>query len=180
MLGSMFTDPSGGAMPLGSHGDYEKKTFSVPAEVAKAARLGLKLREEFGRGGTDVGIARARQLSKGSPKVSLRDIVYIHSYFQRHAVDKLWQKDPPSNGRIAWLLWGGDPGRVWATRIYNEEVGRKPKSKKKPSRSRFDDPFEPSSSVIDVAREHRSEILETAGVFAGGLLIGAVIGAAWK
>jgi hypothetical protein len=100
--------------------------------------------------------------------VTLRDIVYIHSYFQRHAVDKLWQRDPPSNGWIAWLLWGGDAGREWATKIYEREVGRKPKSKKKRSRSRFDDPFDPSSSVIDVVRENRSQIAETVGLFAGG------------
>lgn len=176
----MLTEASAGAMPLGSHGDYAEMTFDVPASVAKAARLGLKLRKEYNRGGTDVGIARAKQLSKGSPKVTLRDIVYIHSYFQRHAVDKLWQRDPPSNGWIAWLLWGGDAGREWATKIYEREVGRKPKSKKKRSRSRFYDPFDPSSSVIDVVRENRSQIAETVGLFAGGLLVGAVIGAVWK
>jgi hypothetical protein len=176
----MITDPSAGAMPLGSHGDYESKTFDVPSSVAKNARLGMKLRKEYGRGGTEVGLALARQLSKGSPRVSLRDIVYIHSYFQRHAVDKLWQRDPPSNGWIAWLLWGGDAGREWATKIYDKEIGRKPKVKKKRGRSRFDDSFEPSSSVIDVVRDNQSQIVETVGIFAGGLIVGSVIGAVWR
>ena len=42
------------------------------------------------------------------------------SYFARHEVDKQGQgwnqgeEGYPSAGRIAWALWGGDPGRTWA------------------------------------------------------------------
>ena len=44
----------------------------------------------------------------------------MHSYFSRHEVDKQGQgfspgeEGYPSAGRIAWALWGGDPGQSWA------------------------------------------------------------------
>ena len=93
-----------------------------PATVAKAAEKGLKLREQFGRGGTDVGVRRAEQLSKRAA-VSAEDITAISSYFKRHAVDKdakahAWGDDKdPSAGYIAWLLWGGDAGERWADKV---------------------------------------------------------------
>jgi hypothetical protein len=92
------------------------KTFTPPIEVARAAAEGLRLRREYGRGGTAVGVARARDLSNRRP-VSLRTLQRMRSYFARHAVDARavgWGKD--SAGWIAWLLWGGDAGREWATR----------------------------------------------------------------
>lgn len=91
----------------------------APADVARAARRGLELRDRFGRGGTDVGVKRARQLADGKP-VSDDDIKAISSYFKRHAVDKeakvhRWgDEDDPSAGYVAWLLWGGDAGERWA------------------------------------------------------------------
>lgn len=97
-----------GARPIGSFGDYARITFPVPAAAARAAKEGLRLRAEYGRGGTDVGIDRAKQLSTAKA-VTLRDIVHIRSYFARHIVDNLDQKNPPSNGWIAWQLWGGWP-----------------------------------------------------------------------
>ena len=91
-----------------------KPTYAMAAN----ARRGLKLREKFGRGGTEVGVARARQLiARDDLKVS--DIKAMHGYFARHAVDKdakthKWDSDTdPSAGFIAWLLWGGDAGQEW-------------------------------------------------------------------
>lgn len=107
-----------GARPLGSVGKHAPIAFSVPAEVAAAARDGLRLRSEYGRGGTDVGIDRAKQLSTPGAKVTLRDVVYIRSYFARHAVDNLNERNPPSNGWIAWQLWGGFAGQRWAEKSY--------------------------------------------------------------
>jgi hypothetical protein len=97
-----------GARPIGSVGNYAPIMFSVPKQAADAALDGLRLRERYRRGGTDVGRDRAIQLST-KPMVTLRDVIYIRSYFARHAVDNLDQKDPPSNGWIAWQLWGGWP-----------------------------------------------------------------------
>jgi len=87
-----------------------------PAEVAAAAKKGLELREKFRRGGTSAGAHRARQLSERRP-LSLRTIVAMSAYFARHQVDKVskshdWGDEAdPSAGYVAWLLWGGEPGR---------------------------------------------------------------------
>ena len=96
-------------------------SFSPPADVRANAKRGLELREEHGRGGTAVGVARARDLSNGS-NISLDTIKRMASYFARHEVDKQgegWGKD--SAGYIAWLLWGGDAGKRWVTSILREE-----------------------------------------------------------
>lgn len=96
----------------------------VPNESMKEeAQRGLDWRKEFGRGGTDVGIARARDIVNG---VNLSDdtIGRMVSYFARHEVDKeaegfrVGEKGYPSNGRIAWALWGGDAGKTWSENEY--------------------------------------------------------------
>ena len=94
--------------------------FSPPAEVRANAKRGLELRKKYNRGGTEVGVARARDLSNGAT-ISLDTVKRMVSYFARHEVDKQgegWGKD--SAGYIAWLLWGGDAGRAWANRIAKE------------------------------------------------------------
>lgn len=79
----------------------------------------MRLREKFGRGGTEVGVRRAQQLAARDP-VSEADVKSMHSFFARHEVDKQgqsheWNSDTdPSAGFIAWLLWGGDAGKAWA------------------------------------------------------------------
>lgn len=91
--------------------------FIPPVEVARYAAEGLRLRRKWKRGGTPVGIARARDLRNRRP-LSKRTILRMASYFARHEVDKRGRDfgNPahPSNGLIAWLLWGGDPGKRWA------------------------------------------------------------------
>lgn len=91
-----------------------------PTNAMKAeARRGLDWRKEFGRGGTEIGVARARDIVNGKdlPRATIARMV---SYFARHEVDKQgkgWtpgEEGYPSAGRIAWALWGGDPGKTWA------------------------------------------------------------------
>lgn len=91
--------------------------FTPTQKMAANAKRGLKLRDKFDRGGTDVGVKRAHQLADRK-SVSAADVKSMHSYFARHSVDKDakgWgdAKDP-SAGYIAWLLWGGDDGKKWA------------------------------------------------------------------
>lgn len=90
-----------------------------PADVAREAARGLELRRLHKRGGTEVGVERARGLVAREP-VDLPNLRKIRSYFARHEIDKRgrdWSnKERPSAGYIAWLLWGGEPGRAWATR----------------------------------------------------------------
>ena len=101
---------------------YDHIDFSPPAGVRSEAQKGLDWRAEFNRGGTAVGVARARDLSNGtniSPDTAKR----MASYFARHEVDKQgegWSPGEdgfPSAGRIAWALWGGDPGQAWANKL---------------------------------------------------------------
>jgi hypothetical protein len=91
-----------------------------PDAVSKNAEKGLDLRRRFKRGGTDVGVARARDL-KNRVRLSPDTIGRMASYFARHEVDKrapgFGSDDDPSAGYIAWLLWGGDEGRAWADKM---------------------------------------------------------------
>ena len=87
-----------------------------PTEGMKVeAQKGLDWREEFGRGGTRVGAVRARQIVAGE-NLSDDTIKRMFSFFSRHEVDKqaegfnAGEEGYPSNGRIAWALWGGDAG----------------------------------------------------------------------
>lgn len=97
-----------------------------PLAVAKEATKGLALRDKFGRGGTEVGIARARDL-KNRRTLTPETIMRMVSYFARHEVDKrgkdFYNQDRPSNGYIAWQLWGGDVGRVWAEKVKKQLRG---------------------------------------------------------
>lgn len=87
--------------------------------MAKEAQRGLDWRKEFKRGGTQVGVTRANQLVNRE-NLSESTVKRMHSYFSRHEVDKEAQgfrpgeEGYPSAGRIAWALWGGDPGQTWA------------------------------------------------------------------
>ena len=100
-------------------------TYTPTAEIAAQARKGLEWRDEYNRGGTEVGVARARDLSNRRP-LSEETVRRMKAYFDRHEVDKQgtgWSEGSegfPSAGRIAWLLWGGDPGRSWANRIVEQ------------------------------------------------------------
>jgi hypothetical protein len=94
----------------------------IPTQkMAAQAKKGLALREQFNRGGTEVGVKRAQQIVDGGP-MSDADVKSMHSYFARHEIDKqakahAWGDDKdPSAGYIAWLLWGGEAGRDWADR----------------------------------------------------------------
>ena len=99
----------------------EIKTTPSDGMVAEAKR-GLEWREEHGRGGTEVGVARARDISNRK-ELSLETVKRMVSYFARHEVDKQGEgfspgeEGYPSAGRIAWALWGGDAGKTWANNI---------------------------------------------------------------
>lgn len=96
-----------------------------PAHVVATARRSLSWVQELRRGGTEVGRQMARKIVKG--RLTRRDVARMAAYFPRHEVDKDgkdWGNlKRPSNGRIAWGLWGdnGDGrGRAWAEREANK------------------------------------------------------------
>jgi len=97
--------------------------MAKPTEGMKVeAEKGLDWREEFGRGGTRIGAVRARQIVAGE-NLSDDTIKRMYSFFSRHEVDKQaegfssGEDGYPSNGRIAWALWGGDAGFTWSKRL---------------------------------------------------------------
>ena len=111
--------------------------------MAAEAKRGLDWRAEYNRGGTEVGVARARDLVN-KRELSAETVRRMVSYFARHEVDKQGEgfsqgeEGYPSAGRIAWALWGGDVGKTWANaknrqlnRIDEEKQGRKPMIEKK-------------------------------------------------
>jgi len=97
-------------------------TYKPTQGMRDEAERGLAWRSEFGRGGTAVGIARARDIvnDKDLSEVTVKR---MYSFFSRHEVDKQaegfsqGEDGYPSNGRIAWALWGGDAGYSWSKRI---------------------------------------------------------------
>ena len=89
------------------------------------AKKGIAWRKEFNRGGTRIGATRASQII-AKEKLSPSTVRRMFSFFSRHESDKAAQgfrvgeKGYPSNGRIAWALWGGDAGFSWSTKVRNQ------------------------------------------------------------
>lgn len=101
-------------------------SYVTSAAMRREARQGLAWRREFNRGGTAIGVARARTLAAGQ-RIPLDTVKRMHSFFSRHRVDL----DAPSNsnpndlgypgaGLIAWKLWGGHAAASWARRIVED------------------------------------------------------------
>lgn len=101
---------------------YSHIDFTPPAGARKQAEQGLALRREHGRGGTAVGIARARDIANGV-NLSPSTVRRMKAFFDRHASDskaegfRRGEKGYPSNGKIADLLWGGPAGYAWAKKV---------------------------------------------------------------
>ena len=113
----------------GKSEEYAKKEKSgnyKPNQGMKGnAKRGLELRKKHGKGGTSVGVARARDIMNGKD-LSFSTVKRMHSFFSRHAGNEEGGEDDA--GYIAWLLWGGDSGRNWARSIV--ESNRKSKNSK--------------------------------------------------
>jgi len=97
-----------------------EKAFKPPAGAVAAAKRALKKRAEASpsnRGGTAVGLARARNIAAGK-SLPLATVKRMASFFARHAVDKkgsTWNSY--GKGRKAWDLWGGNAAAAWAKSI---------------------------------------------------------------
>lgn len=81
-----------------------------PKAVQQVAEGALEDRAKHGRGGTAVGVARARDLANGKG-ISLETLKRMRSFFARHDVNP--RDDKTSAASIAWRLWGGSAGRQW-------------------------------------------------------------------
>jgi hypothetical protein len=119
-------------------------TYSPTSGMKAAARRALKWKEE-GKAtgaGTPVGWGRATDIVNGSA-MSLDTVKRMYSFFSRHEVDKKGKdfnnSERPSNGKIAWLLWGGDSGYSWATSKRNAIM--RIRSQKSNDSAWYDSPF---------------------------------------
>lgn len=119
---------------------YDHIDFKPPQGVADAAKRGLELRDEYGRGGTATGIARARDLSNRE-NMTPDTIKRMVSFFARHEDNK---DTPPEegNGMIAWLLWGGDPGQTWSNKVYGQMQAADEKEKAEGKQPPHDERYE--------------------------------------
>lgn len=99
--------------------------FKPTDGMASEAQRALDWRKEGNRGGTSVGVARARQLVN-KQNLSPSTVRRMFSFFSRHEVDKQaegfrpGEKGYPSPGRVAWGLWGGDAGFTWSKAKVNQ------------------------------------------------------------
>ena len=127
--------------------DQHKPTKGMIEE----AKRGLEWRREHNRGGTAVGVARARDISNGD-NLSDDTVKRMHSYFSRHEVDKKGkgfspgEDGFPSAGRIAWALWGGDAGQTWAAAKV-EQINKRRKLERK------------TKTTADVKRNEHGQII---------------------
>jgi len=109
-----------------SEDEQRAESYAPTQGMIEEARRGLDWREEYNRGGTEIGVARARDIVNGR-NLSRDTIGRMASFFARHEVDKEGQgftpdqDGYPSAGRIAWALWGGDPGKTFADAIMADE-----------------------------------------------------------
>lgn len=96
-----------------------RKNPMPPTTVQRIACRGLEKRRKYKRGGTAVGVARARDLCRGI-NLSSRTLARMRSYFARHrgskATNRKRKNDPTSPARIADDLWGGTAGMNWANK----------------------------------------------------------------
>jgi hypothetical protein len=103
-----------------------KRLYTIPKGAQEEAKRALEWRKEYKRGGTPVGLNTARTLARGG-QIGIEKVRHIAKYFPRHEVDKKakgyspGEDGFPSNGRIAWALWGGDTAWRWARAIVERE-----------------------------------------------------------
>ena len=134
----------------------------VPTEaMAREAQRGLDWRREYGRGGTEVGVARARDIANRR-NLSMETVRRIKAYYDRHQSDRdaegffSGEDGFPSAGRIAWQLWGSssaDESYEWAKRILEQEDDERAETRPYPGEhaARIMDPdvFDEFSRVND-------------------------------
>lgn len=100
-------------------------SFKPPQSAINNAKRGLKLRQEWGRGGLspaeakaqgiDSGVTRARKISSGTvSEHDVRRMSAFNRHRQNYRPEKKMPDGGPTAGTIAWLLWGGTSGVNWA------------------------------------------------------------------
>lgn len=99
----------------------------TPTEaMAQEARQGLAWRREFKRGGSNVSVARARDISNQRP-LGVRTIKSMAAFHARNtgggSAGDGWKPGDagyPSAHRVLHALWGGTEAKVWAQQKLSE------------------------------------------------------------
>jgi DNA-binding ferritin-like protein len=115
-----------------AEGKYDHINFVPPESVANAAAKGLEYRqkaspsnrggltpEQAAKEGVGSGVQRASDL-KNRKTLSPETINKMVAFFARHEKNKSvkdGKKPWEDKGHVAWLLWGGDPGKTWAEKV---------------------------------------------------------------
>lgn len=100
---------------------YRGIDFTPPPEVSAQALRGLTLREELKRGATLTAAKRAHQLV--NREVISCDVARrMFRFFSRNDSKKDAQlpNGEPANSMLAWLMWGGDAGKAWAEKLWEQ------------------------------------------------------------
>lgn len=133
---SVGVDPQGFCTPKVAAGPakYDHIDFKPPQSVADTAAKGLEYRAkaspsnkggltpaEAAEQGIGSGVQRAVNL-KNRDNISPEVIKQMTAFFARHEKNKgvaPEHRNEPWNdkGNVAWLIWGGDPGRAWAEKV---------------------------------------------------------------
>lgn len=102
--------------------------FKPPIGVANNAKQAIEWREKYPKetasAGTQVGWTRARQLANRE-NISEDTIGRMVSFFARLEENEIaspeFRNEPwLDNGYLMWLAWGGDEGKTWCNKIYNQ------------------------------------------------------------
>jgi HK97 family phage prohead protease len=97
--------------------------------MQEEAERAIRWVEEGREGGTRIGKIRARQIARGE-NLSEDTVKRMYSFFSRQeGVKDAEGFEPgedgyPSPGRVAWGLWGGDPGYSWSKNIVEQLKNR--------------------------------------------------------
>ena len=128
---------------------YAHINFKPTKSIADAAELGLRYRKKAGgkgglsgkqakKHGIGSGVQRAVNL-KNRDKMSPATVRKMKSFFDRHQKNRAiakGKKPSEDRGWVAWLLWGGDPGRSWASKIVRQMNAADEKSKPRKKRKK--------------------------------------------
>lgn len=148
---------------------YKHIDFKPPQSVADAAEKGLEYRQkaspsnrggltpsEAAEQGIGSGVQRAVNL-KNRDNISPEVIKQMVGFFSRHEKNKgvsPEHKGEPWNdkGNVAWLIWGGDPGRAWAEKVKGQMEAADEKAQKNAARHELEDltPVNEYESPIEV------------------------------
>jgi HK97 family phage prohead protease len=97
--------------------------------MQEEAERAIRWVEDGRDGGTRIGKIRARQIARGE-NLSEDTVKRMYSFFSRQeGVKDAEGFEPgedgyPSPGRVAWGLWGGDPGYSWSKNIVEQLKNR--------------------------------------------------------